>query len=130
MSVVEEVIQARLAAVAGVTTLVPVSRIRVPGDYQNIVIPYIIHFRVATEPWHTHDGHTGTRDHDFYQVNVYAATYSAASAIEQAVITALDGHKGAGIQGIWHRGTIPQGYDPDTETHHFALNFRVVESVT
>ena len=53
---IEEQVQATLAADAGVTALVPASRIRVPGNWQALTRPCIVHQPVSSDPYYMHEG--------------------------------------------------------------------------
>lgn len=119
---VEEKAQAVLAAAAGVTALVPAARIRVPGDWQNLAAPYIIHYPVSVTPTRSHEGLEALEVYDFYQVSVYAATFSAARAIERAVRSALDGNHG-GFNFHVSGGPVYLGRSDDLNLEHIAVNF-------
>lgn len=119
---VEEKAQAVLAAAVGVTALVPAARIRVPGNWQNLPAPYILHYPVAATPTRTHQGLEALEVYDFYQVSVYAATFSAARAIERAVRSALDGNHG-GFNFHVAGGPVYLGRTDDLNLEHIAVNF-------
>ena len=119
----EEAIQAILIASPSLTVLCPASRILVPGTWQNLDRPYIIHFPVTTSTAHTHsEGLVLLRIHDYYQVSVIAASYSGARTVADVVISTLDGTH-SGLTAFYLTEIhIPE---PDTESHQIALNFRV-----
>lgn len=119
---VEEKAQAVLAADASVTALVPAARIRLPGDWQNLAAPYIIHYPVAATATRTHEGLEALEVYDFYQVSVYAVSFSAARAIERAVRSALDGNHG-GFNFHVAGGSVYIGRDDPLNLHHIAVNF-------
>lgn len=128
---VEEKVQEILSAAAAVTALCPAARIRVPGAWQDMDRPYIIHFPVSVAPMRTHaEGLAALRIYDFYQVSCVADTYGAARTLAEAVIAALDGnHAGTGspVGSALEAQFIGEAVvkDPDTETEQIALNFRI-----
>lgn len=125
---IEQHTQSTLTANAALVALVPASRIKVPGEWQNLDAPYVIHFPVSIEPTRTHEGLEPMRFWDYYQVSVFAPTYSAGRAVCDAVIAALDGWHG-GVHYASRSGTFWAGRDPDVELEHFVLNFRVAEAL-
>lgn len=129
---VEEKMQALLEAASGVTTLVLAENIRVPGDWQDIPLPYIIHFPVSPEPTHTHDGPKALRIWQEYQVSVFAATYGEARQITDAVVAALDGLSDADTDRVaLVRPPIPlEDYDGDRRLQHIACGFQVAGALT
>ena len=136
---VREKIQAVLEAAGGVTAFVPTNRIRVPGSWQNLARPYIIHFAAAVDPTHTHGGLAQGKGWS-YQVSVFADSYSTGDTIARAVVTALDGvHADSPLTegvmcmwepGTWYVGSEGSGVDgsgPPIE--HFAVEFQVFEGL-
>lgn len=132
---IEEQIEAILSAAAGVTSLRPAPRIKVPGDWQNLPKPYIVHFPVSMTPTRCHDGLKALQVWDFYQVSIFADLYSAGTALTRAVKAALDGKHQIGspvsdgidvqlLPSPWY-----MGMDPETKTHQFVLNFRIAEAL-
>lgn len=128
---ITEKVQAVLIAAAGVTGLVPAARIKVPGTWQNLTRPYIVHRPVAEgSPTHTHDGGLESlRLWEFYQVSIFAATYDSGNAVAQAVRTALDGLHSGGVHVFYRGGPWYVGRDDETDTEHFALDFRIFEAL-
>jgi len=120
---VEEAVHGILTANSTVIALCPSSRILVPGDWQNIQSPYIIHFPASSSQIHTHgEGLALLRIYDFYQVSIFAASYSGARALADAVIAALDGYH-SGLTALF--GSEFHVQEHETRTHHLALNFRI-----
>lgn len=112
-----------------VTALCPQARIKVPGNWQNLARPYIIHFPVTIDPIRTHDGKAGLNMWDYYQVSVVADTYMQGRTLVDAVIAALDGqHPGLDIQ--LKGGTFYAGRNSDFDGEHFTVNFQVAECLT
>lgn len=128
---VSEKVQAVLEAAATVTALVPASRIRVPGNDQNIRRPYILHFPTGMEPQYTYAGLSTFRYWDYYQVSIFADSLEDAEAAFSVVRDALAGnHDGT---YIWIQPGA--GYAGAERTagglviHHFVLNVRIRESL-
>lgn len=129
---IEEKITALLQAAAGVTALVPTTRIGVLSLSQATARPYIRHSPVSLETTHVHN--TGAmvamRRWDFYQVDVIADSYASCRAVADAVVTALDGYHGASVQTVDYRGMrylFETGVDPPV--YHIALDFEIAESL-
>jgi len=126
---VEEKAQAVMAAASSITSLVPSSKIRVPGSWQDLTPPYIIHLPITMRPdAQTYARRTadGLRTFDAYQVSVFASTYSSGRAIVNAVLAALGGRKGKfTFQAA--TGSIYVGKDDTSgiSLHHFAAHFAV-----
>lgn len=118
----EEQVYAILSAAAGVTALCPASRIRVPGDWQDLDLPYIIHFPVSVTPIHSQSGLEALAIWDFYQVSCIGATYSKARILARAVVAALDGVHSS-LTAFYESEAVVS--DPETRTQQVALNFRI-----
>ncbi|OFX13192.1 MAG: hypothetical protein A2Z18_11020 [Armatimonadetes bacterium RBG_16_58_9] len=121
---VEEKIQAILVANAALIALVPAARIRVPGSWQNLTAPYIVHFPVARSPFFIHGGTPSLRTWDVYQLSIFSSTYSAGRSILNAAITALDGVH-SGVHAF--RKTIRHIREEMTDLEHFIVEFSVAE---
>lgn len=126
---IEEKVYALLAAAAGVTALVPAARIRPPGNWQNLALPYVVHFPLAPDPTETHEGRqplTGWT----YQVSCFADLYSHARAVGIAVRDALEGYH----DGVHFRWTDHiHLFEPDVGTagiHQAVEQFDVFESLS
>jgi len=127
---VETDIQDILEAAGAVIALCPASRIRVPGDWQNLTRPYIVHFPVSTDPQRNHDGLETLCIWDPYQVSIFGDTYSSAQALAVAVRTALDGTDATtGLTAHWQR-TFRVPDDQDTSVEHIVSEFRVAAPLT
>lgn len=132
---VETAVQEILASSTGITALCPASRIKVPGAWQDLALPYLVHFPVSLDPIRTHDGGVEPlKIWGFYQVSIFADAYSTGTALTTAVLAAMDGHhlvgplaQGVDVQVI--AGKHYLGWDDESETHHFALNFRIAEAL-
>jgi len=126
---IEQAIYTILSSDATITALVPASRIKVPGDWQNIERPYIIHQASSLQPTRTHTGLASLRTWD-YQINIIADTYSAGRALTEAAIVALDGWH-VGIHCSLSVGPLYVGGVRDgLEAEEFAVTFSVAESLT
>jgi len=126
---VETAIYNILRADAGVIALCPGSRIKVPGAWQNLARPYIVHQPVTIQPTRTHTGLESLNIWDYYQVSVFADTYSAGRVLVDAVIAALDGWHN-GIHCALQGGSFYVGGAPDFELEQFVVNFQVAESLS
>jgi len=127
----EEKIYAVLSANAGVTALVPASRIKVTGDYQNLAKPYLVHFPVAGETIQTHQGMAALRLWQNYQVSVYASDYGSARRIADAVVAALDNYRDTDTDRIaLAYPPVSLGFDTDLKVAHIALDFEVAGALT
>lgn len=123
---VEEKVQAILEAAGTVTALCPAARIRVPGTWQNLSAPYIIHFPVAVEPTRDHSGLKVLRIWDPYQVSIFASTYSAGRALADAIRDALDGVTDD-VQIFWQGLRYQQ--NREVELEQFIVEFRIAEGL-
>ena len=120
-----------MSGVAGITSLVPAARIKVQGDWQNLALPYIMHFPVGVQPIHTHtEGLAALRLWRFYQISIFALTYSEAIGIRDALIAGLDGYKDSDVNRIAYRGIGSSDFDTDRKIQHVALNFEVSGTLT
>lgn len=117
---------------AGITALVPAAKIKVPGAWQNLARPYLVHFPVAVELIHTHgEGLADLRIWRFYQISIFADTYGEAIAIRDALVLALDGYKDAEVNRIAYRGAGGAGdFDADLNIQHLPLNFLVAGAMS
>lgn len=129
MATIEEGLYAKLAATAGVTSLVS-TRIYPDATAQviNPATPYVSYSRVDGMPHHTMAAPAGLRFARM-QYMAHADTFAAAKAIAEAVLAALDGFAGTA-------GTVTVGaclsevdgisdYDPVTRQHLVVVDFRV-----
>jgi hypothetical protein len=132
VAVIEEQVYTILSAISAVTALVPASRIKVPGDWQNLSRPYIVHFPVSPDPVHVHDDaviHPGVWD--FYQISVFADSYSSGRAVIDALIENFRDNMTGGVTAFLRPGSLYQGSETigETTVHHFALNYRIAEAL-
>jgi len=132
MAVVEEQIYTILSGISALTALVPAARIKVPGDWQNLTRPYIVHFPVSPAPVHVHDDSAIQPGiWDFYQVSVFSSTYSEGRAIIDVLIENFRDNLTGGVTALLQPGSFYQGHEKigETTVHHFALNFRIAEGL-
>lgn len=122
MTLVERVYTV-LSAAAGVTALVPASRIKPPGDWQNLTLPYIIHFPVAGRPIHTHSGIAALRLEDEYQVSCFDDDYAGAIAVAEAVRTAIGNYTADGLKLMVKREPFAMPYEADVRVQQVILTF-------
>ncbi len=129
---VDEKVQALLVDDAALTVYVPAQRIRVPGDWQRMPLPYIIHQPVSGRTTHTHvEGLQSLRQWDFYEVSVYAQRHSEARIIADLVVTALDGYTDEDVNRIALANTpSPSLFDTDRKVARVSLDFEIAGGLT
>ena len=131
---IAEQIESVLAGNAALTALVPAERIKVPGQWQNLARPYIVHFPVTPDPIQTHEGRVGTLVWEHYQVSVFSLDWGSGQAAMNAAIRALEGLHLFGspvddsIMAWWIPGTFYLGRDDEFKVEHFASNFKIVQT--
>lgn len=130
---IEEKTFALLSAASGVTSLCPVTRIKPPGNWQNLGKPYIVHQPIAIDPARTHTGVIPLKQW-VYQVSCFTDarievnpnSYKQARDLALAVVAALDGTRGQAT--YYWRGQEYQ-YENDVLIHHVAITFEVFEAL-
>ena len=126
---IEATIYSVLSAAAGVTALVPASRIKPPGDWQNLARPYIVYRPITRDPQYCHN-HETTALIDHYpnfQVSIVADTYSSARSVADAVITAIRGTSN-GLHSGWQfflRNELPLPFDTDKGIQEIAQDYEI-----
>ncbi len=128
----EEKIYAILSNAAPVIAIVPAANIKVPGDWQSLQVPYIIHQPIVGRTIHTHsEGLQALRIWDFYTVEVYAASHGQARQIMDVIVAALDGYKDADVQRIALIKTpTAMPYDTDRKIACVSADFEVAGHLT
>lgn len=126
---IEETIYSVLSSAAGVTALVPASRIKPPGDWQNLQMPYIVYRPITQRPMYTHDA-PGTElllQYPNFQVSIVANTYLAARAVGTAVKAAIRGDNNGNHSGVqfFLRNELPLPYDTDRNIQEIAQDYEV-----
>lgn len=121
---IEAKVQAILIADGSLTALCPADRIRVPGNWQDMTRPWIIHFPVNTEPGRTHDGLDELCIWDPYQISIFGDTYGEAEDVAVAVRTALDGTHSTGVHAHFQNHYRAPS-DTQTTVEHIILEFRI-----
>ena len=127
MTVVEAT-YAALSAAAGVTALVPAARIKPPGDWQDLDLPYIVHFPVAAEPTQLAASRASLTKWPFYQVSIFAASYSAADAIATAIKAAIGRANVGGVEFSW-QGQTTMPFEEDVRVQQIVLTFDIWEGL-
>lgn len=125
---VEEKVYSVLSANAALVALVPAAKIKVPGDWQNLTRPYIVHFPVSQQPIYTHEALQALRIWDFYQTSAVADSYSSGRAIADLIRSALTGVHG-GVHCFLQSGPMYVGRNDETGCEEFALNWRIAEAL-
>lgn len=130
MASIEQQVYTILAAKPAVTSLVPASRIKVPGNWQNLARPYIVHSPVSASPINLSDGLAALRIWDYYQINIFSDTYSNGNEIARAVRDAVtSGPQTGDVVFMWEKGPWYVGRDDLMNVEHFAVDFRVAEAL-
>lgn len=127
---IEEKIQSLLEAAltaygSPAQELVPVERIKTPGDWQNLSRPYVIHFPVDVDPSYTHQGLMECKKWA-YQVSVFDDSYADGRMLANAVRDSLIGNHD-GVRIFWS-GQLHQ-VENNPLIHQFALTFQVFEAL-
>lgn len=129
MMVIEEKMQEVLTGIEALKALVPASRIKVPGNHQNLARPYIVHMPISQEPITTHEGLQPLRVWEFYQVSVFADLYSTGTAIMTVLRENLPGVASDGVHIFMRGGGWYRGRDDDMNVEHFALDLKIAEAL-
>lgn len=92
---VAEKIFALWGADATAISLVPASRFKYAGSWQNVTVPYVIFEPVTQQRYRTlAEGAASSIETGTWQFSIFAASSSAADIIRERLITVLDGNKG------------------------------------
>jgi hypothetical protein len=129
---VEEKVQAVLVANSDLIARVATNRIKVPGDWQEMVLPYIIHQPVSGQVTQTHSGAVSAlRQWDFYEVSVYAYKHSEARELADLVVAALDGYRDDDVDliGLSSPPNIGE-FDTDRKVARVTLDFEISGALT
>lgn len=130
MSSIVEQMYTIMSGIGAITALVPASRIKPPGNWQNLTRPYIEHFPVSIDPTVIHGGLAALRIWDFYQISVYADSYSSGDAVARAIRDSLTvGVQSGEVTVLFQNSPWYIGRDDEMNVEHFALNFRVAEAL-
>ena len=128
---IEQQVYTILAATAAVTSLVPASRIKTPGNWQNMARPYVVHNPVSPEPIPLmNNTMAAMRIWEYYQISVYADSYSSGNEIARAIRDALtSGVQMGDVVFMLQPGSWYIGRDDLINVEHFAVDFRVAEAL-
>ncbi len=92
---VEEKVFALWGADTTAIALVPAARFKPGGIYQNLTIPYVLHWPiVATRRRTFTEGAANSIEISTRQFSIYAASMSSAETIRSKLIDVFDGNKG------------------------------------
>jgi hypothetical protein len=127
VTLVEKVL-AVLSAAPSVTTLVPAARIKPPGDWQDLALPYIVHFPVGVSPTQLLASRAALTEWPFYQISIFAASYSAADAIAVAIRDLLGNANSDGVQFMW-TGQRALPFEEDVRIQQIAMDFQIWEAL-
>lgn len=93
MTVAEKIFET-WSADATAIALVPASRFKYAGSYQNVTVPYVIFQPVSAQRYRTlAENAIGSIETSVWQFSIFAASASAADVIRERLITVLDGNK-------------------------------------
>ncbi len=126
---IEEAVEAVLIGNSGVTALVPAGSVKVPGDWQELARPYLIHWPVTATSGETHDRGLNILKFWIYQVDCIADSYSAARAIAVAVRNALGSYRAGGIASHWLRD-VHLPYEPNIRVVQISCEFEIADMLT
>jgi hypothetical protein len=108
--------------------VVAVENIKPPGAWQNLALPYVIHFPVSEDPMHAHGSLVAGRSW-LYQVSVFASSLGSCETVANAVRAILGHvHTSAGVR-IHYADSRYLGREDETGVHHWAMTFRVTEAL-
>lgn len=129
---VEEKVQAVLVDNSDLLVRIETAAISVPIDKQGARLPYILHQPVLGRVTSTHEGHAlALRQWDFYEVSVYASTYSEAREVADLVVAALDGYRDDDVDLISLVDTPKPGlYDQERRVARVTLDFEIAGALT
>ena len=92
---VEEKIFALWSADATAIALVPAASFKPGGVYQNLTVPYVLHWPITVERRRTiAEGAANSIEIGTRQFSIYAASMSSAENIRRKLIDVFDGNKG------------------------------------
>ena len=117
-----------LGAAAGLTALVPVSRIKPPGNQEGLSLPYVVHFPVTVETARLHDTGIANLKKWLYQVSCFGQSYSAAKAVSAQVVAALGNYRKGGINS-YHFAERTMPYEADVRVQQIVLEFEIWDSL-
>lgn len=124
---ITEKVQSVLETASGVTSRAPADRIKMPGDWQGLARPYLVHFPVTPEPTHIYGGRARRTFWD-YQLSAFGSTYAQAEGLCFAARDALEVAFGACI--TWTGGPAPGPNDPLVrDVVHVLMSFRIAEAL-
>lgn len=108
--------------------LVPASKFKVPGNYDKLTTPYVIHFPASPERVQQGYGEMQSiRIWEFYQFSVIAGSYSLAAQIADKIRDVFQGYKSAAtyhyLGQFW-----PGRYEQNLTAGLMVVNYRIVEN--
>lgn len=117
-----------LSSAAGVTALVPASRIKPHGRQQGLTPPYIVHSGMLASTIFTHDGGLAKLREWEYKVSSFAQSESAAKAVAAAVEVVLGNYRGAGMTSFY-KGELEMPYEADVLIQQIVQTFTIWASL-
>lgn len=128
---IEEKILAIWSGNAEAIALVPANRFKVPGNWQGLTRPYVIHRPIVEISSHVHDGGGAVsklRRWDVYQMSVISDSYSSGKPVAEKMRSLFQGN----IDGVqfFYRGQRFVDTHEVVNTEHIAVEFRIDETLT
>lgn len=125
---IQQKVQEIWGKTSALTTLIPVDRVKPPGNWVSMGLPYAVHFPVSESPTITYGGLAALRIWDFYQISVFADSYSKAEAVVETIRQTFTGTID-GCHFSWI-GAMAAGRDPDVPgLIHIAAMLKVAEAL-
>ncbi len=124
---IEEKVEAILKGSVAFTTLVPVGQIKLPGNWQQMDLPYVVHFPVVPTPTRTYSGLAALTEWE-YQVSVFGSPYSQARAVVDVLRSLFGDTNVDGVRFLW-RGPQTPMIEPATRLVHIPVLFQIFEAL-
>lgn len=126
---IEDTVYSVLSSAAGVIALVPVGRIKPPGDWQALTRPYIVYRPITLRPTYTHDIPTVDLilEYPNFQVSIVADSYPSGRAVANAVTAAIKGAANGNHSGVqfFLRNETALDFDTDRKIIEIAQDYEV-----
>jgi hypothetical protein len=122
------VIAAMGNVVTGGITQTPAMRIKPPGDWQSIGMPYVVHFAERCLPVNTMEGPITLRQWH-YSVFVHGLQYSQLESVAYAVRDALTSYAGGNLVSQQQESNWYAGMDDTTRVQGIELSFIISEGL-
>lgn len=127
---IEETLLSIWSADGTATALVPATRFKVPGNWQNLTRPYVIQYPIVETSRQTHNGNGAIQKLRvwLFQFSVIGDSYSSAKAVAEQIRATFAGNI-SGVQ-FFYLGQRWVGMDEIIGTEHIAVEYRIAETLT